>query len=289
MTDRPQKTVQKKTIKHKSKRSKRGGSNVLIYSFVTMMLISIMVVLSLTVFFKVSDITVSGKSEHYSSEQITTASGIFVGNNLFLIDADSAENRIKSQLPYVTDVTVEKKFPSSIVINIKEKGPDRVYNLNGKYALAVGEKIMEIVDEYPEGYIYYNIPVKQADEGSNVKLDSEIKEVYTALGKAISESGLENITAISFTGKVDIKLIYDNRLLLEVGTTENIKEKLASAEQVINSVTTKYGDQIEGTINLKYLVDDSTETYFTQEEISQYGITPQKEMKETSNAEKSKR
>ena len=106
-------------------------------------------------------------------------------------------------------------------------------------------------------------------------MDNEISEIYNELEKAISESKLNNITAISFKNKVDIKLIFDNRLLLEIGTTENIKEKLATASEVIDRVMSKHGSEVEGSINLKYLVDNNTETYFTQESILDFNIIPE--------------
>ena len=143
------------------------------------------------------------------------------------------------------------------------------------YALCKGEKVLEIIDEYISSYTYYDIPVKEAKAGENIAIDNEISEIYNELEKAISESKLNNITAISFKNKVDIKLIFDNRLLLEIGTTENIKEKLATASEVIDRVMSKHGSEVEGSINLKYLVDNNTETYFTQESILDFDIIPE--------------
>ena len=54
MNERPNGNVRKKQVRNKSRRNK-NGSNVLIYAFLTITLISIMVVLSLTVFFKTSE------------------------------------------------------------------------------------------------------------------------------------------------------------------------------------------------------------------------------------------
>ena len=63
--------------------------------------------------------------------------------------------------------------------------------------------------------------------------------------------------------------------MLEIGTTENIKEKLATASEVIDRVMSKHGSEVEGSINLKYLVDNNTETYFTQESILDFDIIPE--------------
>lgn len=276
MTDRQTQAVQKKTVKHKSKReNKRGGSNILIYGFLIILIIAMLIVLSLTVFFKASEIIVTGDSSYYSAEQIIMASGLSVGNSLLLTDGAQAEDCIEAQLPYISSATVKKKFPSAFEITVEDAVADRLYSVNGKYALAFGEKILEIVDDYNNSCVYYSIPVKEAIAGNNLVLEGDIADVLTTVNNAISDSGIENITAVSFTGSVDIKLIYDNRILLNVGTTENIDYKLKNGVEVIKSVTSKHGEDAEGTINLKYLVDNNTEAYFTRESILQYGITPE--------------
>ena len=275
MNERPNGNVRKKQVRNKSRRNK-NGSNILIYAFLTITLISVMVVLSLTVFFKASEINVVGLGERYSKSDIISAAGLNVGDNLFLTDSDDVERSIEKKLPYIIDAQLSKKFPSTFKLTVKETEPDRIYSV-GKdmYALCKGEKVLEIIDEYISSYTYYDIPVKEAKAGENIAIDNEISEIYNELEKAISESKLNNITAISFKNKVDIKLIFDNRLLLEIGTTENIKEKLATASEVIDRVMSKHGSEVEGSINLKYLVDNNTETYFTQESILDFDIIPE--------------
>lgn len=286
MNERPNGNVRKKQVRNKSRRNK-NGSNVLIYAFLTITLISIMVVLSLTVFFKTSEITVVGAGGRYSKEDIISAAGLNIGDNLLLTDSDDVEITIEEKLPYIINAELSKKFPSTFKLTVKETEPDRIYNIGkDKYALCKGEKVLEIIDEYIDSYTYYDIPVKEVKQGRNIVIDTETSEIYNELAKAIDESKLDKITAVSFKSKVDIKLIYDNRLLLEIGTTENIKDKLATANEVIGRVKAKHGNEVEGSINLKYLVDENTETYFTQESIADFNIIPQKDITEENSKDK---
>ena len=275
MNERPKTNIRKKQVKNKSRRN-RNGSNILIYAFLTITLISLMVVLSLTVFFKASEITVVGAGERYSKEDIISAAGLNIGDNLFLADSDLVENNIEEKLAYIEKAELSKKFPSTFKITVNETKPDRIYNIgNNMYALCKGEKVLEITDEYFCDYAYYDIPVKEAKAGENIAIDNEISEIYNELEKAISESKLNNITAISFKNKVDIKLVYNNQLVLKLGTTENINDKLITAMKVIERVKVKHGESVEGSINLKYLVEDNIETYFTQESILDFDIIPE--------------
>ena len=275
MNERPKTNIRKKQVKNKSRRN-RNGSNILIYAFLTITLISLMVVLSLTVFFKASEITVVGAGERYSKEDIISAAGLNIGDNLFLADSDLVENNIEEKLAYIEKAELSKKFPSTFKITVKETKPDRIYNIgNNMYALCKGEKALEITDEYFCDYAYYDIPVKEVKLGKKIVIDKEISETYNELIDAINKSKMDNITVISFKNKVDIKLVYNNQLVLKLGTTENINDKLITAMKVIERVKVKHGESVEGSINLKYLVEDNIETYFTQESILDFDIIPE--------------
>ena len=275
MNERPKTNIRKKQVKNKSRRN-RNGSNILIYAFLTITLISLMVVLSLTVFFKASEITVVGAGERYSKEDIISAAGLNIGDNLFLADSDLVENNIEEKLAYIEKAELSKKFPSTFKITVKETKPDRIYNIgNNMYALCKGEKVLEITDEYFCDYAYYDIPVKEIKLGKKIVIDKEISETYNELIDAINKSKMDNITVISFKNKVDIKLVYNNQLVLKLGTTENINDKLITAMKVIERVKVKHGESVEGSINLKYLVEDNIETYFTQESILDFDIIPE--------------
>ena len=275
MNERPKTNIRKKQVKNKSRRN-RNGSNILIYAFLTITLISLMVVLSLTVFFKASEITVVGAGERYSKEDIISAAGLNIGDNLFLADSDLVENNFEEKLAYIEKAELSKKFPSTFKITVKETKPDRIYNIgNNMYALCKGEKVLEITDEYFCDYAYYDIPVKEVKLGKKIVIDKEISETYNELIDAINKSKMDNITVISFKNKVDIKLVYNNQLVLKLGTTENIKDKLITAMKVIERVKVKHGESVEGSINLKYLVEDNIETYFTQESILDFDIIPE--------------
>ncbi len=275
MTDNMNQAVKKKTVKHKSKQkpSKRRGSNILLYISLITVFVAVVIILSLTVFFNVETITVKTKSSNYTNEQIISMSGLSIGNNLWLTNTKQAEEIIKTQLPYIGEVTVKKRFPSTFEITVKDVKPNRVYIWGGKFALAYNEKILKMVDEYNGNYLVYDIPIKDASVGLPVTLEEDISEVYTKLNKSVSESKLDKINVIRFSNAVDIKLIYDNRLLLDIGTTENLNTKLKNAVEVIKKVNQKHGEDAEGTINLKYLVDGNDDSYFTLESIEQYKLS----------------
>ena len=58
------------------------------------------VVLSLTVFFPISSIEVTGEVTSYADEGLIEASGLKVGNNIFAFSQKAVERKICKQFPY---------------------------------------------------------------------------------------------------------------------------------------------------------------------------------------------
>ena len=72
-----------------------------------------------TVFFQVETIAVVGSSR-YTPEEVITASGVAVGDNLFRMNKHQVSQRIRQQLPYIGDVSVQRGLPSTLTFTVKE-------------------------------------------------------------------------------------------------------------------------------------------------------------------------
>ncbi len=73
----------------------------------------------LGVFFQVKTIEVKGNS-FYSDNEVAEASGVVQGDNLFFINRFSAASRIFAKLAYVEGVSIDRKLPSSLIIDVVE-------------------------------------------------------------------------------------------------------------------------------------------------------------------------
>lgn len=73
----------------------------------------------LGVFFQVNTIEVNGNS-FYSDSEVAEASGVAEGDNLFFINRFSAASRIFAKLAYVEGVSIDRKLPSSLIIDVVE-------------------------------------------------------------------------------------------------------------------------------------------------------------------------
>ncbi len=73
----------------------------------------------LGVFFQVKTIEING-NKFYTDDEISVASGVVEGDNLFFINRFSVASRIFAKLPYVEEVSIDRKMPNSIIFRVVE-------------------------------------------------------------------------------------------------------------------------------------------------------------------------
>ena len=76
-------------------------------------------VLGMSVFFKVKNITVAG-AETYSTKAVQDASGIQEGDNLLTFSKARASAQIRAKLSYVNNIRIGIKLPDTVIIYIEE-------------------------------------------------------------------------------------------------------------------------------------------------------------------------
>ena len=98
-----------------SNRRRRRGSFGFLYKMLSVLVICVAIIAALTLFFRVDAIQVSGQ-QRYTDEQVQAASGIQIGDNLFLLNKYDAAGRIVEELPYIEDTRINRNLPSTLVI-----------------------------------------------------------------------------------------------------------------------------------------------------------------------------
>lgn len=72
-----------------------------------------------TVFFRVETVTVTG-NQRYTQEEIVAASGIQQGANLYSLNKVRIDRNLRTTLPYIGNLTINRALPSTIVITVTE-------------------------------------------------------------------------------------------------------------------------------------------------------------------------
>ncbi|MDE7193374.1 MAG: FtsQ-type POTRA domain-containing protein, partial [Oscillospiraceae bacterium] len=215
------------------RRRRRSGNYILYYLMAGIVAIVVFVILANTLLFNCSTIEAEGY-ERYTAEEIAAASGISVGENLMHIDAGKAEENIVSSLAYIDMAKVIKKYPTRIIITVTEAEKwFCVYQDGVTAAISRGGKILEhcaanglvTVKGFEAESLEVGGKLCSAVEGKN----DTPAEIMTAAEKA----GLNKITEIDLTDRFDIKILYDNKITLEIGNITDIDSKLTVGAAII--------------------------------------------------------
>lgn len=102
-----------------SNRRRRRGRFGFLYKILSVLAICAVIVVALTLFFKVDTVQVTG-GDRYTKQEIVNASGIKIGDNLFLLNKFDMAERILKKLPYIEKVRMNRKLPDTMVIDVKE-------------------------------------------------------------------------------------------------------------------------------------------------------------------------
>ena len=185
----------KKLSKQERKRKKRNKRIKFILKLVILIgLIVGSIVFALTSpIFNIKDIQVTNNNA-ISSETIISLSGLTKDQNIFKFKTSDVINKIKEN-PYIEEVKVNRKFPSTVQIEVKERTATYSVDFLGKYAYINNQGyILEISEDKKGMPVIQGISTKEDQVVPNNRLNNEDLEKLEDVIKimnASKENGLE--------------------------------------------------------------------------------------------------
>ena len=229
---------------------RRRRNNLTFYYYMAFFVVVITVtVLSVTLLFNASEVVVSG-TELYSSEQIRLISGVEQGDNLIRLDTHTAEQCVLDSLSYVDDIKVLRSFPSRISIKVTEAVPKANIERDDKYyVVSESGKILEAgLDKPMSGLIVIvGYDLKNTKVGDKLVSNDDMKQTITeTIFDSIDRTDMkEHISAMNITDRTNIKLNYDSRINILLGSSLDLEYKLNAVKVIID---TKISDKFNGVI-----------------------------------------
>ena len=184
-----------------------------------------------TVFFKIKTVNVTG-SERYGAEDIINATGMETGKPLFGFDADDVENDILRAFPYIKDVSVSRKIPSTVNVEIIEETPAFVFRVvNDEYIVSETFKVLERVpagSAPKELTVITTGTVAECIVGKEIsfvetKLLASLKTLWETLDK-YSQCGY--VDYIEASERFDLYFGYKGRIRVYVGDIKECDAKI---------------------------------------------------------------
>lgn len=249
---------------NKKRKIKNKARSALITIIVLLAFLALGVTLSLTIFFKITDIKVSG-SGVYTAEEIAQLSTIEIGENLFLADAKECAVKLGEALPYIYDVKITRKLPATLNIEVTDATPYLAIENDDNTYILTDDRLKVLEDNAPEkpaGVIMITeTAVASAIPGYMIGFENdEVSECIVSLVEAIKNLKMSEATSISCVDKNNNYIVYDNRITFKLGSCNNLDSKLNRGLAVCEELN-NHNDSIRGTVNLS--VDK--QSYFSEE------------------------
>jgi len=222
-----------KTRTEQPKRPYRGGNYTLYFILAAVVVGIVLAVLSNTVLFKCGTIEVSGTTR-YSADEIIAGSGIKTGDNLLHIDEKKAAESVMNTFAFVDNVQVKKYYPTKIVIEITEAVNWFALVQDGK--TNVISRGARVLGELPaDGLVVLKgFEAQSLEVGAHLSSAVEAKnKVAEEIFNAAEKVGLEKMTEIDITDRFSIKITVDSRVVLNIGSSNQLESKLRVAQALI--------------------------------------------------------
>lgn len=237
--------------RRRNRRSNRGRFSFL-YRLLTFVVICGAIVAALALFFKVEKIQVEG-AERYTAEEVIAASGVSVGDNLFLMDKYEVAARIHGELNYVETVQISRNLPSTLRITVTEcQSTVAVEQEDLTWLISGTGKIVDTVtiDAAKEYALVTGLTLQKPQLGKTIEADSDndlaCRTLLELLERLHGKNMLSDVQAIHLEDPSHITLRYLNRFDVVIPWNADLNYKL----DYLLAVVERLEDNERGTINM---------------------------------------
>ena len=230
-------------IEPPTKKRRRNGSPILLYVLLGTVGAAVLTVLSLTVLFRAGDIIIDGTSP-YTNAAIIQAADVQIGDNIFRVGVNS--ETVSSTLPHIRNIQISRRlFPSRIVLRVETAESTYKIAHQTEYAnqyIILDDRfhVLRIVDAYYiedenfEGITITGVHLENPTPGKIAQFANEYNyTTLTYLTRNLQENNFIDVNTINIADAANINMIYNDRILLTLGTLSELVYKLQFANEII--------------------------------------------------------
>ena len=214
-----------------------------------------MAFLAVTIFFRVNTLDITG-TPHYSAKRFPSAGRGKRGQPLYLPHGRIGKKDFE-KYPYLSDVSVERQLPDTLVIKATDAVPVVALDMQGGgYFLADADgKLLEQTAQIPEGVASVTgVILSDATPGHFLSSeDTDRAAPLVALTQALEKQEMiSDVDFINVSALYDVRFSYQGRLDVRLGETTQLTEKLRMLERIVQ-------DELSPSdVNIVYLSDPTT-------------------------------
>ena len=273
-------------VRHKKKKKPmsplmRKVRRIMLYVLVVLAFLAVGVIVCMTVLFKTENIVVNVPDRYFSTQEIIEASGLNYQDNIFMANKRKAAERLEEKFPYIKSADVYAVMPDTINIDITLSTPSYAVKTDKlTYIANEDSKVLEVVATADEAGVplIEGVTVNNAKAGEHLEFESVlVKDSLNEMFNLAKTKGYKNITRVDIETRtnsagvttMEIRYVYDNRIVVYMGIPENITYKMQTAQTIIAEKLDVNGAVLTGELDVSNSFD-TKKSYFNQ-----YSLIPE--------------
>ena len=252
--------VDKSVEARRKARQKQIRKRRAIRAFFVLLILAVITVavLSVTVLFPVKSVNVSG-SKIYTPTEIVKAGKITQSTNLLILSEDKLTEKIRTELPFVDSVKLEKKLPDSLTIKVTDATEKYCYNYGGKYYTVSSKSyVLKTYNELPEGMTEIRCGKITCVPGQKINIhDQNAKNTCDKIFVVFENNDIK-IDSVDTTDPLNITMKIEGKFEVLLGGNAHMESKCKHLVAMIEKIE----DDASGTINLSMWTPDKKEGTF---------------------------
>ena len=132
--------------RQRNRQRRRRGRFGFLYKLLSFLIVFAAILVGCVVFFRVNKVEVVGNNR-YSVEEVIAASGVEIGENLFLVSRPRTNSSLIQRLPYIQKVAMVRRLPDTIEFQITESAAAAVVEAEDiQWVIDPRGKLLEVLE-----------------------------------------------------------------------------------------------------------------------------------------------
>ncbi len=263
--------------RRRHRRNNRNGGRFLgVYLLFTVILAAAAITAGCIVFFKVHHVEVScrldgkvvseGRTAHYTREELMEAAGIKLEENLCMLNKNRAAANLLDRLPYVASVSIQKKLPGTLVLNVTESKAVAAVQMEDKswWLMDVNGKLLEQSKDRQSCSVVKGLTLLNPEAGKVIEVpdgsDEEVpsqrlqKDSLIHLLKPLQSYGLaDEVKTINLSSDSELTLNYAGRIKVKIPLEADFEYKVKYFSEILTEYIPKHWSEKDtGTLDMTY-------------------------------------
>ena len=248
-----------------------------LFKLMCVVAVAVALTVGATVFFRVETVTVAG-NQRYTQEEVIAASGIQTGDNLYALNKVRISRSIRSSLPYIEKLSINRALPSTILITVTEweavariavpdpaqaaaaqqgpedgSSPDALETAQEPWLISANGKLLEPAPADSTVLMVTGLTPIAPQAGNALRVpESETTrlEALTALLRALEEAELQDQVSAIQLESTRLTVRYLDRFDVRMKLNADFAYNLRLMETVRTQMEQRQGPQVAGSIDL---------------------------------------